>query len=863
MPLRVTAGGRGSPARGRPVAHHLGALCAALLLPTLALEAFLLVQLAGTERARHEAAARDAARRVAVALDRGLTTLQSVLQVLAASDHLGSGDLAAFHRNAAAIPRDRGLELVLRDREGRRLLDTGVPWGSAPRAGEADREADRAALETGGPRVSDLVVAGAPTRSPAFSIVAPARGPEGDRSFLLSVSVPADSVAEILRREGVPPGMTALVSDRRGTIVARSAGGEGFIGRPLRWETRAPTEGLEEGWVHAATDETGARVVLAFARSELAGWTAVVTLPEATFAAPLRRSLLAAAGLGALLAGLAAALAYVFAGRIGRPIRALAGLAAASGPGRAAAAALATPVREVNEVGHALAEAWDGALAREREREDLLLTLDRGQVLVRDLDGRITLWTAGKEHLFGWTREEAVGRLSRELLRTEFPRPLPEIEAELLARGEWQGELRQRRKDGALVIVACHWALRRARGGESATVVEACNDITALRRAEDELRRSRDLLASVLDCSADPILAKDSDGRLALLNSPAAALLGVTAERAVGQRIGDLLPPNMAAPLDAAEREVVTSGEVRRVEEEVPDLGGGSRILVSTKAPWRDAEGQVIGVVSVSRDISERRRAQARLREAEGELLHVSRLSDMGAMATALAHELNQPLTAVANFANAARRLLSSGTNADGERLNAAREAMEQAAEQAVHAGAIIRRLREFVGRGDGDKRAVDVNALVTEAASLALAGTRQGGVETRVSLAPGLPRVLADRVQIQQVVVNLVRNAVEAMAEATRRELEVTTSLTDGVEIRVADTGPGLAREVADRLFEPFVTTKHQGMGVGLSICRSIAEDHGGHLTTVPRPGGGTVFCLVLPPLPSQPEDGEPDDDG
>ena len=175
--------------RSRPVAQHLGALCAALLLPTLALEAFLLVQIATAERARQESGARDAARRVAVALDRGMTTLQSVLDVLATSDHLSRGDLAAFHRRAVQVRRSAGTEILLRDREGRALLNTGVPWGAPmPQLSEVDTATDRTVLESGRPQVSDLLFSSGPERKPTFLVVASAPPRAGQRSRL-----PADT----------------------------------------------------------------------------------------------------------------------------------------------------------------------------------------------------------------------------------------------------------------------------------------------------------------------------------------------------------------------------------------------------------------------------------------------------------------------------------------------------------------------------------------------------------------------------------------------------------------------------------------------------------------------------------------------
>jgi len=843
---------------GCPLAWHLGLLCAALLLPMIFLEVFLLVQLSTVERALHETGAREAARRIALVLDRELMLLEGTLELLATSDHLQRDDLAAFYQRSLVVPRLTGAAVLLRDRDGRRLSDTRVPWDTPPTAADPqdnDPEADRVAIETGRPQISDLLP-GTAVRGPAFTVVAPTPWPGRERAYLLSLVIPSEALDEVLRREGVPASMTATVSDRRGVVLARSADGKRYVGKSLPAGGWEPTRRGREDWVRT-TDITGVPVVLAYARSEIAGWTAAVFMPEAQFEAPLRRSLLASAALGALLVALAAALASVFARRIARPIAALVGIAS-TGEGNGATE-LATPVREVNEVGRALAAARRASVLREREREDLLLTLDRAQVLIRDPDGTITVWTSGVEQLYGWTRAEAVGRVWHELLRTEFPRPLPETEAELLARGEWQGELRNRRRDGEEVVVASRWSLRRAPGGEPLAVVESFNDITALRRAEDELRRNRDLLASVLDGSADPIFAKDAEGRYVILNRPAAAVFGSTVEEALGRRTADIPGPVDAAAVEALDREVMETGETRVVENEVLEPDGERRFFLTTKAPWRDAQGRTVGVVGVSREVTLRRRAEAKAQRMQAELTHVSRLSAMGAMATALAHELNQPLTAAANFANAARRMLAGDAALDAGRLEKARQAMAEAADEAVRAGKIVRHLRELVTRGDGEKCLCDINALVEATATLALAGAREQGVAARFDLDPRAPQVLVDRVQIQQVVVNLVRNAVEAVLGAPRREVVVATAMLDAetVEVSVADTGPGLAEEVADRLFEPFVTTKHHGMGVGLSICRTIVEEHGGWLAAEANPGGGTVFRFVLPlPEPIQETD-------
>ena len=244
------------------------------------------------------------------------------------------------------------------------------------------------------------------------------------------------------------------------------------------------------------------------------------------------------------------------------------------------------------------------------------------------------------------------------------------------------------------------------------------------------------------------------------------------------------------------------------------------------------------------RDLTERQERDRRLQEVQAELIHVSRLSELAQMVSALAHEVNQPLSAITAYLKATSRFLESG-----DRQKAA-AIVERAAEQTDRASAIIRRLRDFVKKGDTERRAEDLAKVIDEATALAMVGTKNQGVTVRLQLEAQVPPALIDKVQIQQVLFNLMRNAIEAMTASEQRELTVATLQRDSgwIEISVADTGPGLAPHVRRNLFQPFVTTKPTGMGVGLSICRSIVEAHGGSLRAQDRPGGGTIFHFTVP---------------
>lgn len=244
----------------------------------------------------------------------------------------------------------------------------------------------------------------------------------------------------------------------------------------------------------------------------------------------------------------------------------------------------------------------------------------------------------------------------------------------------------------------------------------------------------------------------------------------------------------------------------------------------------------------------QRERGQQRIRELQTELQHLARVTTMGQTASMLAHEINQPLSATTNYLEAARRMVENET---APKVLKAGEMLRKASVQVYRAGEIVARLRRFIGRQESGRVPEDVETLITDAVSLL--GSLHETARLKIQIAPDLPVVLVDRVQIQQVLVNLARNAIEAMAGSERRELAISAVKADGgmVRLSVADTGPGLPETVSRQLFKPFVSTKPEGMGVGLSICRAILLDHGGKIWTEPNPGGGTVFHFTVPVAP------------
>ena len=371
--------------------------------------------------------------------------------------------------------------------------------------------------------------------------------------------------------------------------------------------------------------------------------------------------------------------------------------------------------------------------------------------------------------------------------------------------------------------------------------------LRAAASTQDALAREAHL-QSILDTVPDAMIVIDERGIMQSFSSAAERLFGYAAAEVLGKNVKMLMPSPYREGHDGYLARYLQTGERRII--------GIGRVVVGERKdgstfPMELAVGEMRSgnqrfFTGFIRDLTERQKTEARLQELQTELVHISRLTAMGEMASTLAHELNQPLSAIANYMKGSRRLLEGSTDEHSAMM---RDAMDKAAEQAVRAGQIIRRLRDFVARGESERRVESVKKLIEEASALALVGAKDQGVRVRFQFDPAVDLVLADKVQIQQVLLNLIRNAIEAMETSDRRELVVAAAATeeDLVTISVADTGSGIAPEMTSQLFQPFVTTKRHGMGVGLSISRTIIEAHGGQIWADANPGGGTVFRFTL----------------
>ena len=379
--------------------------------------------------------------------------------------------------------------------------------------------------------------------------------------------------------------------------------------------------------------------------------------------------------------------------------------------------------------------------------------------------------------------------------------------------------------------------------------------LNAGRQAEDALKESEARFRKIFDATYDAFFLVDMDQEKILdVNNESCRMLGYSRDELTALSVRDVHPNEMPMMREFASR-VIERGKWQ-TQELTCRAKWGEFIPAELSATSIEFEGRPYMLV-LAHDIRERRRAEARVRGLQADLQHVSRLSAMGEMASGLAHELNQPLTAIRNYVQASRRML---TAQNGEASGKVHEYMDKAIAQTDRAGQIMRRMRKFVEKGETDRSFEDVNEVVEEASKLALVGARDINIEVEFNFGTDLPQVLVDKIQIQQVVVNLVRNGVEALTDSKVRKLAISTAATegDGVEVAVCDSGPGVTKEITGRLFQSFVTTKAQGMGLGLSICRSIVEDHGGRLWAERNQERGMTFRFTLPISPPDEESPE-----
>lgn len=468
-------------------------------------------------------------------------------------------------------------------------------------------------------------------------------------------------------------------------------------------------------------------------------------------------------------------------------------------------------------------------------------------LLVLDSRSRIRIFNPACERLFGYRSDEVVGAnvmlLIPDAERADFgaegmASPFELTDEPIVGNGR---EAVGKRKDQSIFPMCVSVGLGELQGRK--TLVCIINDLTN-RKLDSDVRERERRLNAILDSVPDAVVVFDEAGTIKSFSAAASTIFGYEASAVVGYNVAMLMPArhHMWPPADDR-RMAGTSGRVV-----IGQRRDGS------KFPLEIAIGEISGgkvrlFTAFLRDLARRSGSEQRIVDLQAELLHASRLSTMGHMSAAIAHEINQPLTAISNYVNAAKRLLHADA-AQSQLTAQATTLLDKAAVQSLRASDIVRKLREFVEKRTRCRRPEDLGVVIEEAVALAFVGASEKSIKMEVDLDPSLGQVEIDKVQIQQVLINLVRNSIDAMQPCSTRELHLTASGGERgfVDVTVRDTGPGMPDHVAARLFQPFLTTKDRGMGVGLTICQSIVEAHGGRIWLLESSPAGTAFRFQLP---------------
>jgi len=500
---------------------------------------------------------------------------------------------------------------------------------------------------------------------------------------------------------------------------------------------------------------------------------------------------------------------------------------------------------------------WFGTTRRRAEavlRElASLLDLTHDTVLVTDMEGVIKLWNRGAEERYGWTAEQAMGRVVHDLL-TVPPAPIEQIKRELTRKGRWEGELVHTRKDGVPIVVASRWSLERDGRGAPVAILETNNDITERKQAEEALKRSEAYLAEAQRLSHTGSWAFDVAGNEYIyLSDECLRIFGLDPKAALPTRevIFRLIHPDDSERVNREFRKSVDEKVDTSSEFRIALPPGTMKPIQTTRHPVLNDVGEVVEVVGTVIDITECKRAEEerdRLRQFESDLAHLNRVSMMGELAASIAHEVNQPLSGVVSNASAGLRWLAGET----PNLEEAREGLRRIVRDGKRAGEVIARIRALTRRTAAATEKLDANEIIDEVLPLVRDEAKKKSVTIQTRFANVLAPIAGDRVQLQQVVLNLVINAMEAMSSINERarELVITTSNMepDQVQVTVEDSGIGIDPEKLEKIFDSFYTTKPGGMGMGLSISRSILQAHGGRLWAARKDGCGTMFHFTLP---------------
>ena len=505
----------------------------------------------------------------------------------------------------------------------------------------------------------------------------------------------------------------------------------------------------------------------------------------------------------------------------------------------------------IEQIGHLAGVAIQSKAAQEElKKRAALLNLAHDAIIVRDIDSRIVFWNPGAEKTYGWTAQEAIGRVSHELLQTRFPVSREDVDFTLQEKGEWEGELRHVTQHGTEIVVTSRQSLRRDEHGAGATILEINRDLTERKKAEEAARRSEKELRGVVETVPGMVWSALPDGHVDFINRRWQEFTGLTLDETLGwswEAEAPFHPDDFDAYMVKWQASLAT-GQPFEAEMRIRRAADGEyRWLFESAVPLRDEQGNILKWYGFVVDIEDRKRAEEALQKAQAELAHVNRVATMGQLTASIAHEVNQPIAAAVTNAQVALRWLG----AHPPDLEEVKEALDEIVKSGNRAADVIGRIRALINKAPPSKGRFDLNEAVRDVMTLARSDVLRNGVSLQTDLATGLPSVEGDRVQLQQVILNLILNAIEAMSgidEERKLLISTETDASGRVLVAVRDSGPGLDPENVERLFEAFYTTKSSGMGMGLSICRSIVDAHGGQVWASANKPRGAVFQFTLP---------------
>jgi len=892
-------------ARPASVKSYLVGVILGGLGPLLVFSVVMMVLFTRQEQANRRRGLQDTARALSLAIDQEINASITHLESLATSEPLDAGAVNDFLRVAARILRiqEGWKSIVLFDPSGRGVVS--VRDALAKTSASMSRDRLKELLRTRRPVISDFP--GGDGAAQQIHVYVPVIR-EGKIIYVLAAVIEPQIFTDILLRQKIPSHWVATLFDSRQIVIARSRDAARHVGHSVEPLLGKIDSRRSEAFL-SVQRQNEVSVYAAVNRSPLSGWSLALIVPRSEIDAILRRSLGAIVAGGLFLLVIGVGVALLFARQVSRSVAGLSSAAHALGCGQLTTAAVDTPIAELNDLAREMERA--AALLQEREsqrdrveaalreqeeflkRQADLLNLANEAIFAWDQDGTIIFWNRGAEQLYGFTQGEAIGQAHDRLLLTETVPALESLRFALAAHGEWSGELQQKAKNGRRIVVESRIKMIRDRAGRC-IALECARDVTSRKRAAQRLAMEQAVTRALaesqnLDEAAQNILQAIAQGMSweAGIFWEASQATGTLRGLAWWQAGGHGFAPF----IENKRRQIfakgvglpggVWAGEqpiwIANLAEDGQDAGRPSAIEFGLHSAFgfpimlhrevfgvieffgrsvreEDADWLRVaqGIGSEIGQFVERLRAEEALRssemrlrnqaqELEEQLLASGRLVAVGELTASMAHEFNNPLGIILGFAQG---LLASMNASDANYRH-----VEIIAEEAKRCEKLVQELLEFGRPRKGEFAFIDITGVIGKTMELVQSRAHAGHVETAVEVAPDLPRIHADAQQLQQVLLNLGLNAIDAMPKGGKLTVRARREGDSAIRLTVVDTGHGIDPDALRKIFQPFFTAKKKrGLGLGLSICDRIVKAHGGTLSASSAPGKGTTFTLCLP---------------